>query len=48
MVRPLDHTDCTAVDLEVWDVPIENFGKFIQQVRGQALIVGTAFYYRKL
>ena len=32
MVRPLDTTECAAVDLEVWDVPIENFGKFMLQV----------------
>lgn len=32
MVRPLNKERCTSVYLELWDVPIENFGKFIQQV----------------
>lgn len=39
MVRPLSHTECAAVYLELWDVPIENFGKFIQQV--SLLLVGS-------
>jgi hypothetical protein len=34
MVRPLSKEGCTSVYLELWDVPIENFGKFIQQVGG--------------
>ncbi|KAG7674755.1 hypothetical protein Ndes2526B_g05016 [Nannochloris sp. 'desiccata'] len=32
MVRPLSKEGCTSVYLELWDVPIENFGKFIQQI----------------
>lgn len=33
MIRPLITDNCAAVHLELWDVPTENFGKFISQVR---------------
>jgi allophanate hydrolase len=32
MVRPLSAEGCSAVELEVWEMPVENFGRFIQQV----------------
>lgn len=32
MISPLCKDSCGAVDLEVWDVPIEMVGRFIQQV----------------
>lgn len=32
MVRPLNNEGCNSVELEVWEMPIENFGRFIEQV----------------
>ena len=33
MVRPLDTAGCTSVYMELWDVPTENFGRFIEKVQ---------------
>jgi len=32
MVRPFSQKGCSSVELEVWEMPIENFGRFIAQV----------------
>jgi allophanate hydrolase len=32
MISPLSKDTCAAIDLEVWDVPVEKVGHFIQQV----------------
>lgn len=32
MIRPLPSEACSTVELEVWEMPTENFGRFIEQV----------------
>lgn len=32
MIRPLDRSGCASIAMEIWDLPSENFGKFVSMV----------------